>query len=84
MTPTQHNTKAHPNNNTQIIDKGYQHICLEAKIDSVEKSVQQGKFDYSRESLIGVINTGLKTNLPYTISFDDLRKEVKKIYRELD
>src|SRR3989338_5140446 len=52
LTPTQHNTKAHPNNNTQIIDKGYQYICLEAKIDSVEKSVQQGKFDYSRESLI--------------------------------
>ena len=84
LTPTQHNTKAHPNNNTRIIDKGYQYICLEAKIDSVEKSVQQGKFDYSRESLIGVINTGLKTNLPYTISFDNLRKEVKKIYRGLD
>jgi len=84
LTPTQHNTKAHPNNNTQIIDKEYQRICLEAKIDSVEKSVQQGKFDYSRESLIGVINTGLKINLPYTISFDDLRREVKKNYRELN
>ena len=84
LTPTQHNTKAHPNNNTQIIDKGYQYICLEAKIDSVEKSVQQGKFDYSRESMIGVINAGLKTNLSYMISFNDLRKEVKKIYRELD
>lgn len=84
LTPTQHNTKAHPNNNTQIIDKGYQYICLEAKIDSVEKSVKQGKFDYSRESLIGVINTGLKINLPYTTSFDNLRKEIKKIYRELN
>ena len=84
LTPTQHNTKAHPNNNTQIIDKGYQYICLEAKIDSVEKSVQQGKFDYSRESLIGVINTGLKTNLSYTISFNNLRKKIKKIYRELN
>lgn len=84
LTPTQHNTKAHPNNNTQIIDKGYQYICLESKIDSVEKSVLLGKFDYSRESLIGVINTGLKINLPYTISFSDLRKEIKKIYRELN
>ena len=37
LTGTQHNTKAHPNNNTRIINKDYQLLCLLAKSDSIEK-----------------------------------------------
>jgi len=37
LTPTQHMTKAHPNNNTRIIDGEYQRICLDAKYKSIVK-----------------------------------------------
>ncbi len=37
LTATQHLTKAHPSNNTRIIDIEYQRICLDAKFYSIEK-----------------------------------------------
>jgi hypothetical protein len=39
LTPTQHATKAHPNNNTRLIDKNYQYLCLLSKSDSIKKSI---------------------------------------------
>jgi len=36
LTPTQHMTKAHPNNNTKIIDKEYQKVCINAKYNSIQ------------------------------------------------
>ena len=80
LTPTQHFTKAHPNNNTQQINKDYQLICLLAKTDSVEKSLRKGEYFYSKESLIFVINTGLSENLDYSIDFRDIKRELSRIY----
>ena len=37
LTATQHLTKAHPHNNTRIIDREYQKICLDAKYQSILK-----------------------------------------------
>ncbi len=80
LTPTQHYTKAHPNNRTQQIDRDYQLICLLAKTDSVEKSLQKGEFVYRKESLIFVINTGLTETLDYNIDFRAIKRELSKSY----
>lgn len=55
LTPTQHFTKAHPNNNTRIIDSNYQEICLHAKYQSVQKFPNL----YSIEDFEYVCNVGL-------------------------
>lgn len=80
LTPTQHYTKAHPNNRTQQIDKDYQLICLLAKSDSIEKSLLSGKYIYRKESFIFVINTGLSENLEFDVNFVDVKRELSRIY----
>ena len=39
LTPTQHFSYAHPNNNTQYIDKKYQYQCLLAKTESIRDNL---------------------------------------------
>ncbi len=39
LTPTQHFSYAHPNNNTQYIDKQYQYLCLIAKTGSIRENI---------------------------------------------
>lgn len=80
LTPTQHNTKAHPSNKTDEIDKDYQLICLLAKSDSIESSLNKGEFVYRKESFIYVINTGLTELLDYSIDFKAIKKELTRIY----
>ena len=80
LTPQQHNTKAHPSNHTQSIDRDYQKECLLSKIDSIERSLKQGKDIYSIESLTHVINIGLSLELSTKTTFDELRSVVKKSY----
>lgn len=80
LTPQQHNTKAHPSNHTQTIDRDYQRDCLLAKADSIEKSMDQGKDIYSIESFIHVINTGLSLDLSTKTTLDELREVIKKAY----
>jgi hypothetical protein len=80
LTPQQHNTKAHPSNHTQSIDRDYQKECLLSKIDSIERSLKQGKDIYSIESLTHVINIGLSLELSTKTTFDELRSVVKKFY----
>lgn len=80
LTPTQHNTKAHPHNRTAVIDREYQYVCLIEKSYSIEKSLNTGEFDYSRESFIGVINVGLGQSFLYDLSFEDIRTALKKVY----
>lgn len=79
LTPQQHNTKAHPSNHTQSIDRDYQSQCLLAKIDSIESSIRQGKDVYSKESLIHVLNTGLSLDMSTNTTFDELREIIKKV-----
>ena len=80
LTPTQHYTKAHPDNNTQLVNLNYQLICLLAKSDNIEKSIRKNEFIYSKESFIYVINTGLSVNLKYDIDFNTIKKELTIIY----
>jgi hypothetical protein len=41
LTPTQHLSKAHPNNNTQVINRDYQLLLIIAKSNSIEKSIKK-------------------------------------------
>lgn len=58
LTPTQHNTRAHPRNNTHSVDFDYQVECLFAKVKSVRSSIESDDGFYKIDRLIAVINTG--------------------------
>lgn len=81
LTATQHNTKAHPNNNTQIIDRDYQLVLLLAKSDTIEKSLKRvGEKYYRKESFVYVINTGLAVDWSTALSFADIRSMLIQFY----
>ena len=80
LTPTQHYTKAHPSNKTQQINKDYQLVCLPAKTDSIEQSLNKGEFVYRKESLIYVVNIGLTENLEIDLNFREIKRELSRIY----
>ncbi len=81
LTATQHNTKAHPNNNTQIIDRDYQLVLLLAKSDTIEKSLKRvGEKYYRKESFVYVINTGLAVEWSTSLSFADIRRMLIQAY----
>lgn len=83
LTPTQHFTKAHPNNKTDEINIDYQLVCLLAKSDSIEKSLNKGEFIYSKESFVFCINTGLQQNLEFHLNFKDIKTQLVHIYNNL-
>lgn len=81
LTPTQHYTKAHPNNHTQATNKDYQLVCLLAKSQNIEHSLKTvGEKYYRKESFIYVINVGLDTELSMRLSFADIRKQLRLLY----
>lgn len=81
LTPTQHYTKAHPNNHTQTTNKDYQLVCLLAKSQNIEQSLKTvGEKYYRKESFIYVINVGLEAELSMRLSFADIRKQLRLLY----
>ncbi len=81
LTATQHNTKAHPNNKTQQVNKDYQLVCLLAKADSIENSLlRYGEKYYRKESFVYVINTGLTAEFSTGLSFNDIKTKLVHIY----
>ncbi len=56
LTASQHNTRAHPNNNTQVVDPEYQRVCLHAKLDSIAESIAKADGFYSLVSFIAMLN----------------------------
>jgi hypothetical protein len=81
LTATQHNTKAHPNNRTQEVDKDYQLTCLLAKADSIDNSLRRiGEKFYRKESFIYVCNTGLKVTIETNLSLADIKSRLIHIY----
>ena len=81
LTATQHYTKAHPNNHTQITNRDYQLVCLLAKSLNIEQSLKTcGDKYYRKESFIYVINIGLHADLSQKLSFADIRKQLRILY----
>lgn len=64
LTPNQHYGMAHPNNNTQYIDKDFQYICLLAKSTSIYMDLTSDRSEkfYDFEDYKVVLNTGLETD----------------------
>ncbi|GAA9002288.1 hypothetical protein HpHA116_02320 [Helicobacter pylori] len=60
LTPNQHFIYAHPNNQTRLIDKDIQYICLLAKTTTILNDTQ-GVYDWN--DYIVVLNMGLKTTI---------------------
>lgn len=84
LTATQHNTKAHPSNKTQQINKDYQLTCLLAKAASIENSLLRfGEKYYRKESFVYVIYIGLSTKIDIEISFADLKTKLIQIYNKV-
>lgn len=84
LTSSQHHTKAHPNGNTQLINKEYQLICLLAKSNTIENYIKDiNKGFYQKDSFIYVINTGLPEEQidDEDISFDGIRKYLIHYYQ---
>ena len=81
LTATQHNTKAHPNNKTQEINRDYQLTCLLAKADTIDTSLKTvGEKYYRKESFVYVINTGLTVQLSTNLQFKDIKTNLIQIY----
>lgn len=78
ITPNQHFYRAHPNNKTTIVDKSYQAICLISKLDTIEHDYQYEQGNYSKESFIDILNTGLDLDISYTIEFEQLKHTLIK------
>ena len=78
LTPQQHNTRAHPGNNTHNIDFDYQKICLLSKLDSISQSMSRGDGLYIKERFIHVINIGYELNLSTSTTLQDLREIIDK------
>ena len=84
LTATQHYTKAHPNNNTQVINRDYQLVCLIAKSNTIEKSLRMhGDKYYRKESFIVVINVGLNRDLSMSLSFEEIRTQLRFFYNNI-
>jgi len=81
LTPNQHRNHAHPNSNFHVVNKDYQYICLLAKSNSIEISLQNNEEFYSTENFVIVINTGLKENLPITTNLNQIRKYLAQQYQ---
>ena len=81
LTATQHNTKAHPSNKTQQINKDYQLVCLLAKADTIENSLRLvGERYYRKESFIHVISTGLSVDFSTNLTFGEIKSKLVQIY----
>ncbi|WP_210207978.1 hypothetical protein [Candidatus Liberibacter solanacearum] len=85
LTPTQHYTKAHPNNKNNAISKDYQLVCLLSKSQSIESSIKKfGERFYKKSSFVYVINFGLSLDANVEIrndlSFNDIRKKISNYY----
>lgn len=83
LTATQHYTKAHPNNTTKDISIEYQLVCLLAKSDSIEKSIQKNELYYRKESFIYCINSGLSKELNFDLTFRQIKTELVTIYNNI-
>ena len=73
ITPDEHYVKAHPNRNTQIIDKSFQVELLKAKLDSIETSLKAGEDFYDLKSYIDMLKKGFKIDLPDDLGINDLK-----------
>lgn len=69
-------------NNNEKINLDYQLVCLLAKSDSIEKSLQKNELYYRKESFVYCINTGLNQELKADLTFRQIKTELATIYND--
>lgn len=74
LTPTEHLSKAHPNNNTRIICKDFQKELLKNKFDKI---VENYEF-YSVKSFVKILNSGYKLDLPESLDHNDIKRVLNR------
>lgn len=86
LTPTQHFSYAHPNNNTQYICKEYQYLCLVAKAGSIKDNLLH-KYDepviYDFGLFQIVLNIGFNTEEFFEVEemdFAGILNKIEKFY----
>lgn len=81
LTPNQHYLMAHPNNQTKIIDKDFQYICLIAKLGHIMKNLLSQKQTkiYNFNDYKIVLNTGIQTKDFSNIKENDFVSILQKI-----
>ena len=80
LTPNQHFSMAHPNNQTNYIDRDFQYVCLLAKTTTI---MQDSTQTYSFGNYKIVLNTGLNTNefdLVRDLDFATLVRKIDLFY----
>lgn len=80
LTPNQHFYRAHPNNKTSILDRSYQAICLISKLNSIEVDYRCSAGNYSKDSFVDVVNSGLSASFNRTIEFEELKHGIMKYF----
>lgn len=87
LTPTQHYTYAHPNNNTQYVDRDYQYRCLVAKTEEIRDNLlgrTGGQVIYDFGLYQKVLNIGLNTeefSEVREMDFEGLLNKLEKYYK---
>lgn len=76
LTPNQHFSYAHPNNQTSYIDKDFQYICLLAKTNTIRND-KIGIYDFNDYKF--VLNIGLNTDKFDLVENDDFSSLLAKI-----
>lgn len=82
LTPTQHFVNAHPNNNTQYIDKKYQYVCLISKMGIIRDNlsqINQEPIIYDFYSYQTVLSVGLENHDFLEIKDMDFESILNKI-----
>ena len=76
LTPNQHNLRAHPNNNNQLVDEEYQKVCLLAKSRSIEESDNNGDGFYSLDIFKEMLNETKRYNLDKSSGYPEIRDKL--------
>ena len=81
LTPNQHISMAHPNNQTRYIDRDFQYICLLAKTKTIMNDLlgESGTETYNFDSYKTVLNIGLGTDDFDTIEYLNFASLLEKI-----
>lgn len=82
LTTTQHMQYAHPDGNTQEIDRDYQYTCLINKTESIRKNILDNRGEpmiYVFTEFMNVLDKGFKTDYFGHLSKDDFDSVLKGI-----
>ncbi len=83
LTPQQHYTRAHPKNNTHIIDSDYQLVCLLSKLISIRTSLDKNEEFYDKGNFVFVVNEGVHEEIVRNdLDFDLIEQKLSFYYNQ--